>query len=167
MLSLQFLMLFLKVWMRKVLTRCEIVLRCRFRQNEVLKLLKCDFFALLPQKCIFTSFVKRLSKKFCIKSSLFCDFSDWKHVRTISTCKKKSFLSRKFLKTMFCYLWKIWSQSNDFYHPIFTMVEYLLRWTLLKFFNSFFDNLCHQVVPGSWENPTRSDLKGGGANPVP
>ena len=39
------------------------------------------------------------------------------------------------------------------------MVEYLLRWTLLKFFNSFFDNLCHQVVPGSWENHTRSDLK--------
>ena len=38
---------------------------------------------------------------------------------------------------------------------------------LLKFFNSFFDNLCHEVVPGSWTNHTRSDLKGGGANPVP
>ena len=36
-----------------------------------------------------------------------------------------------------------------------------------KFFNSIFDNLCHEVVPGSWINHTRSDLKGGGANPVP
>ena len=36
-----------------------------------------------------------------------------------------------------------------------------------KIFNSFFDNSCHEVVPGSWTNHTRSDLKGGGANPVP
>ena len=36
-----------------------------------------------------------------------------------------------------------------------------------KIFNSFFDNLCHQVVPSSWANHTCSDLKGGGANPVP
>ena len=50
---------------------------------------------------------------------------------------------------------------------IFTMVQYLLRWTLLKFFNSFFDNSCHEVVPGSWINHARSDLKGGGASPVP
>ena len=47
------------------------------------------------------------------------------------------------------------------------MVEYLLRLTLLKIFNSFFDNLCHEVVPGIWENHTHSDLKGGGANPIP
>ena len=36
-----------------------------------------------------------------------------------------------------------------------------------KIFNSFFDNSCHQVVPGSWKNHRRGDLKGGGANPVP
>ena len=28
-------------------------------------------------------------------------------------------------------------------------------------------NLCHEVVPGSWTNHRRIDLKGGGANPVP
>ena len=28
-------------------------------------------------------------------------------------------------------------------------------------------NLCHEIVPGSWTNHRRIDLKGGGANPVP
>ena len=107
-------MLFLKVLMWKHLTRYKIVLWYRFRQNENKNLLWCDFFALLPQKIILTSYVKRFSKKFCINSSLFCDFSDWKHVRTTATCKKKTFSSRKFLKTIFCYWWKIRSQSNDF-----------------------------------------------------
>ena len=77
-------------------------------------------FALLPLKFIFTSFVKRFSKKLCIESSLFCDFSDWKHVRMIATCKKKTFSSRKFLTTMFCFFRKIRSQSNDFHHPFHT-----------------------------------------------
>ena len=62
--------------MRKVLTRCKMVRWYRFRQNENGKLLRCDFFALLPLKCILTSFVKRFSKTLCIKSSLFCDFFD-------------------------------------------------------------------------------------------
>ena len=120
MLSWQFSMLFFKVLMRKVLTRCKIVIWYRFRQNENGKLLRCEFFALLPLKSILTSFVKRFSKTLCIKSCLFCDFSDWKHVSTIESCKKKTFLSRKFLKTMFCYFWKIRSQSNEFYHPFRT-----------------------------------------------
>ena len=111
------LMFFLKFLMRKVLTRCKLVPWYRIRQKENVKLLRCDFFALLPQKFILTSFVKRFSEKFWIKSSLYCDFSDWKHVRTIATCKKKTFSSRKSRKTMFCYFWKIRSQSNDFYHP--------------------------------------------------
>ena len=113
-------MIFLKVLMQKVLIRCKIVLRYRFRQNKNVKLLRCDCFVLLPQKFILTSFVKRFRKKFCIKSSLFCDFPDWKHVRTIATCIKKTFSSRKVLKTMFCYFWKIRSQSNDFFHPFLT-----------------------------------------------
>ena len=111
---------FLKSFDAEGLPRCKIVLRYRFRQNDNGNLLKCDFFELLPLKVILTCFVKRFSKKLFIKSSLFCDFSDWKHVRTIATCKKKTFSSRKFLKTMFCYFWKIWSQSNDFYHPFRT-----------------------------------------------
>ena len=109
-------MLFLKLLMRNVLTRFKIVFWYRFRQNENGKLLTCDFFALLPLKFILTSFVKCLSKNLCIKSSLFCDFSGWKHVRTIATCKKKTFSSRKFLKTTCCYFGKIQSQSNDFSH---------------------------------------------------
>ena len=52
MLSWQLLLLFLKVLMQKVLKRCKIVLWYRLRQNENGKLLKCDFFALLPLKCI-------------------------------------------------------------------------------------------------------------------
>ena len=88
-------MLFLKVLMRKVLTRCKIVLWYRFRQNENGELLKCDLFALLPLTFILTGFVKIFSKKLCIKSSLFCDFSDSKHVRTIATCKKKTFCNKK------------------------------------------------------------------------
>ena len=48
----------------------------------------CDVFALLPLKFILTSFVKRVKKKLSSKSSLFCDFSDLKHVRTIATYKK-------------------------------------------------------------------------------
>ena len=120
MLLWQFLMLFVQFLMPKVLTGCKIVLWYKFRQNENVKLLRCDFFALLPLKLIFISFVNRFSKTLCIKSSLFCDFSDWKHVRTIATWKKNTFSSRKFLKTMFCYFWKIQSQSNDFYHPFRT-----------------------------------------------
>ena len=57
-------------------------------QNENGKLLMCDSFALLPLQFILTSFVKGVSKKLCIKSSLFCDFSDWKNIRTIATYKK-------------------------------------------------------------------------------
>ena len=109
---------FWKVLMRKVLTRCTIVLWCRFRQNENWKLLRCDIFALLHLKVMLTSFVKRFSKKLCIKSSLFCDFSDWKHVRTLATCNKKTFSSRKFLKAMSCFFWKIRLQSNEFLSPI-------------------------------------------------
>ena len=112
-------MFFLKVLIRKVLTRCKIVLWYRFRQNENGILLKCDVFASHPLKFYLTSFVKRSSKKLCIKSSLFCDFPGWKHGGMIVTCKKKTFLSRKFLKTMLCYFWKIRSQSNYFYHPYF------------------------------------------------
>ena len=97
------LILFLKVLMRKVLTRFKIVLWYGFRQKEIGKFLKCDFYALLPLEFLLTSFVERFSKLLCIKSSLFCDFSVWKHVRTIATCKKKTFTSRKFLKTMLCY----------------------------------------------------------------
>ena len=119
-LSWQFSMLFFKVLMWNVFTRCKIVLWYRFRQNENWKLLRCEFIALLPLKFILTSFVKRFSKIFFIKSCLFCDFSEWKHVRTIATCKKKTFLSRKVIKTMFCYFWKIRSQSNDFYRPFRT-----------------------------------------------
>ena len=114
------LMLFLKFLMQKVLIKCKIVLQYRFRQNENVKLLRRDLFVLLPQKFILASFVKRFSIKFCIKSSLFCDFPDWKHVRTIATCKKKTFSSKKILKTMFCYFWKIRSQSNACYHPLHT-----------------------------------------------
>ena len=116
----QFLMFFLKALMRKVLKRCKIVIWYRFRQNENGKLLRCDFSALFPLKFNLTSFVKRFIKKFCIYSSLFCDFSDWKHVRTIASCQKKTFSSGKFLKTLFCYFWKIWSQLNDFYQPFHT-----------------------------------------------
>ena len=112
-LSWQFSMLFFKVLMWNVFTRCKIVLWYRFRQNENWKLLRCEFIALL-------SFVKRFSKNLFIKSCLFCDFSELKHVRTIATCKKKTFLSRKFIKTLFCYFWKIRSQSNDFYRPFRT-----------------------------------------------
>ena len=132
MLSWQFWQLFLKVLMRQVLTRCKIVLWYRFRQNENGKLLKWDFFALLPLKFIFTSYVKCFSKTYCSKSSLFCDFSNWKHVRTTATCKNKIFSSRKFLKTMFCYFWKIRSQSNDFYHPIRTFAINVFRVSRLK-----------------------------------
>ena len=89
------LMLFLKVLMQKVLVRCKIVLRYRLRQNENVKLLRCDFFVLLPRNCILTSFVKRFSKTFCIKLILFCDFPDWKHVTTIATCKKKNLFIKK------------------------------------------------------------------------
>ena len=101
MLSLQVLMLFVKVLMRNVLTTCKIVFWYRFRQNENGKLLMCDFFALLPLTFILTSFVKRFSKTLCIKSSLFCDFSGWKHVRTLATCKKKTFHQENSLKPCF------------------------------------------------------------------
>ena len=74
--------------MQTVLTRCKIVFWYWFMQNENEKLLMCDCFALLPLKNILKSFVKGVSKKRCIKSSLFYDFSDWKHVRTIATFKK-------------------------------------------------------------------------------
>ena len=117
------LMLFLKFLMRKVFNSALIVLKVpwyRFRKNENVKLLRCYFFALLPQKFILTGFVKRFSEKVWIKSSLFCDFSNWKHVRTIATCKKKTFSSRKFRKIMFCYFCKIRSRSNNFYHPFHT-----------------------------------------------
>ena len=100
------LMLFLKVLMRKVLTRCKTVFCYRFWQNENGKLLRCDLFCFAPSLIYLsfkTSFVKRFSKTLCIKSSLFCDFSNWTHVRTIATCKKKTFSSRKFLKSKFCY----------------------------------------------------------------
>ena len=120
MLSWQVFMLFLKVLMRKVLTGCKIVLWYKFRQIENGKLLRWDFFSLLPLKIILTSFVKCFRKTLCMKSSLFCDFSDWKHVRTIATCKKKTFSSKTVLKTMFCYFWKIRSQSNDLYHSFHT-----------------------------------------------
>ena len=43
----------LKVLMRKVLARCKIVLLYRFSQNNNGKLLRCDFFALLPLKFMF------------------------------------------------------------------------------------------------------------------
>ena len=101
-------------------TRCKIVFWFRFRQNENGHLLRCDLFALRPLIFILKSFVKRFSKKLCDKSSLYCDFSDWKHVRTIATCKKKRFSSRKFPETMFCCFWKIWSQSNEFDQPFHT-----------------------------------------------
>ena len=86
-----------------------------FRITEAWLFLLCFLL-----KFIFTSFVKRFSKTLCIESSLFCDLSDWKHVRTIATCKKKTFLLRKFLKTMFCYFRKIRSQSNDFHQSFHT-----------------------------------------------
>ena len=111
----------LMLYLQFLMTRCKIVPWYRFMQNENVKFLKCDLFALLLQKFILTSFVKRFSEKFWIKSSLFCDFSDWKHVRTIATCKKKIFSSRKFRETMFCYFWKIRSQLNDFYHLFHTL----------------------------------------------
>ena len=120
MLSWHFKIFFLNVLMRKVLTRCKIVIWYRFRQNKKGKLLRSEFSALLPLQFILASFVKHFIKNLCIKSSLFCVFSDWKHVRTTATCSKKTFSPRKFLKTMFCYFWKIWSQSNDFYHPFNT-----------------------------------------------
>ena len=99
--SVAILMLFLKFLIRKVLTRCKIVPWYRYRRNENVKLLRCDFFVLLPQKFILTSFVKRFSENFWIKSRLFCDFSDWKHVRALATCKKKTFSSRNSVKTCF------------------------------------------------------------------
>ena len=113
-------MLFLKVLMQKVLTRCKIVLWYRFRQNEDGKWLRCDFFGYAPSIIYRNKLCKVFSKKLCIKSSLVCDFLDWKHVRMIATCKKKTFSSRKFIKTILCYFWKMRSQSNDFYHPFRT-----------------------------------------------
>ena len=77
--------------MRKVLTGYKIVLWYRFRQKGDRKSLRCDIFGLLPLKFISISFVKRFIKTLCMKSSEFRDFSDWKHVRTTATCKKKIF----------------------------------------------------------------------------
>ena len=101
MLLWQFLMVFLKALMWKVLTTYKIVIWYRFRQNENGKLLRCEFSALLPLKFILASFVKRFIKQFCIKSSLFCNFSDWKHVRTIATCQKKTFHQENSVKPCF------------------------------------------------------------------
>ena len=67
-------MFILEVLMRKVLTRCKIVLWYRFRQNENVKLLRCDFFALPSQTFSLTSFVKRFSKKFASNQVYFVIF---------------------------------------------------------------------------------------------
>ena len=57
----------------KMLNSALVQIQAKMRMG---KLLRCDFFALLPLKFILTGFVKRVSKKLSIKSSLFCDFSD-------------------------------------------------------------------------------------------
>ena len=93
----------------------KIQAKWEFKITEAWLILLCSLL-----KLIFTTFVKRFSKTLYIESSLFCDFSDWKHVRTIATCKKKTFSSRQFLQTMFCYFQKIRSQSNDFHHQFHT-----------------------------------------------
>ena len=56
------LMLFFKILMQTVLTRCKIVFWYWFMQTENGKLLMCNCFALLPLKFILTSFVKGARK---------------------------------------------------------------------------------------------------------
>ena len=46
-------------------------------------------FALPPLKFMLTSFVKRFSKKLCIKLNLFCDFFGLK------TCKDDSYMQNE------------------------------------------------------------------------
>ena len=113
-------MLFLKVLMRKVLTRYKIVLWYRFRRKWEWRINEVRLFCFAPSWIYGNKFCKAFKQKALHQTNLFCDFSDLKHVRTIATCKMKTFLSRKFLKTIFCYFWKIRSQSNNFYHPFRT-----------------------------------------------
>ena len=51
--------------------------------------------------------IKNFAKHFCekryIKSSQFCDFWGWKHVKKKATLIKQNFALRKFKKTIFCY----------------------------------------------------------------
>ena len=116
----EILMFFFEVLMRKVLTRCKIVLWYRFRQNENGKFLRCDFFALLPLKLILTSYVTRFNKK---KTLNQIKFNLW--FFGLETCKddsyqQKNFPSRKFLKTMFLLLLKIPVTVEWFDHPLRT-----------------------------------------------
>ena len=69
-----FKMLFLKLLMQTVLTRCKIMFWYCFMQNASGKLLMCDCFALLPLKIILTSFVKGVSKKFALNQVNFVIF---------------------------------------------------------------------------------------------
>ena len=107
--------------MRKGLTRCKIVLCTDSGKRRMQNLLRCDFFALLSLNFILTSFVKAFQQKALhqIKSILW--FFGLKACKDDSYQQKKNTFSlRKYIKTIFCYFWKIWSQLNDFYHPFHT-----------------------------------------------
>ena len=115
-----FLMLLLKVLMWKVLTRCKIVLRYRFRQNENVKILRCDFFCFAPSKIYLTKFCQALQQKVLYQIKLILWFSGLKTFKDDRYPQKANLSSRKFLKPCFATFEKSGPQSNDLHYPFHT-----------------------------------------------
>ena len=78
------------------------------------------FVVLPPAKINLTTLLKKICPKPYIKSSQFCDFLEWKHVKKRVTLIKQNFALRKFPKEIFCYFQENRSQSTDFYNWIQT-----------------------------------------------
>ena len=78
---------------------------------------------------------------------------------TLKLCRNIAWYLKK---STFCKMYPYWTSKSYIYNGI---ISSLLK--PAKFFNSFFDNLCHQVVTCSWANHTCCDLKGGRASPDP
>ena len=72
------------------------------------------FVVLPPNKINLTILLNIFCPKRFIKSSQFCDFLEWKHVKKSVKLIKQNFSLRKFQKMIFCYFQEHRPQSNDF-----------------------------------------------------
>ena len=74
------------------------------------------FVVSTPVKINLTTLLHIFCPNRYIKSSQFCDFLEWEHVKKGVTLIKQNFALRKFQKMIFCYFQEHRSQSNDFYN---------------------------------------------------
>ena len=90
------LIFFLEVLIRKILTRCKIVLWYRFRQNKNVKLLRCDLFCFAPSNIYLNKYCKAFQQNVLHQIKIILWFFGLK------TCKGDIFLQNVnlFIKTI-------------------------------------------------------------------